>query len=212
MNEDVTITILTGGRPNYLRETLVSLQSNIKEIADANIVAMVNGADLPSLQILKDFPWIKKTLTTPRMLPIGQATSRLYKVAAESRLPFWMHLEDDWRCIATDWLAQAKEILANKQIGQVRLRKATERVLSKHMIKHTEIRWKDQGRARVADAHYTFNPSLVRTADVASLFPCNGEIDAMRKFVATKRLVAQSVPGAFVHIGHDSLRERTGTP
>lgn len=216
MKADTVITVLTGKRPAYLQATLSSLQQNFNASASGvgTVIALVNGGDAPSVEVLRAFPWIDVVKTTPgpKLLPIGPATSMLHKLALASGYPLWLHLEDDWRCTSsTGWLEQARAILdKSKRIGQVRLRRSTEKVLKHHMIKRTPIVWRpgsDAGHV-VADAHYTFNPSLVRTTAVAKLFPCADEPDAMRKFVGTKLLVAQALPGAFVHIGADSLRER----
>ena len=147
--------------------------------------------------------------------PIGPSMSRLADAAARSGRRWWLHLEDDWRAVDDPgWLDRARAILATRrEISQVRLRRSAEPVLPRHMVTGRPLVWRRHpGHVTSPDAHLTFNPSLVRTADIPTGWPCTGEADAQRRWhTAGRRAVAQLTPGVFAHIGHaDSLRQRTG--
>jgi hypothetical protein len=84
----------------------------------------------------------------------------------------------------------------------------TGRPLSWRFLDDYPGRWPDYRYS--PDAHYTLNPSLVRTEDLGLGFPARSERDAQERFWrARKRRVAQMMPGTFSHIGgKDSLRKR----
>lgn len=212
--ERVAVTILTGRRPAYLKETVHSFLHNAAGLArNGHVTLVVNGQDDETLEFVEGLSWVDdlRILPGPDVVPIGPAISDLYQAAVDSGRPYWMHLEDDWRCDGTGWLTAACKVLEReRKVGQVRMRHLSERVLPYHMVSRKRIVWKPRGRYRIADAHYTFNPSLVRLSSVRSVFPCTGEPDAMRKYARTDMKVAQLVPGAFRHLGEDSLRGRLG--
>lgn len=213
--DELAITILTGRRPDYLKETIRSFLEHAQVVAfRAHVTLMVNGRDDQTESFVRELPWVDdlRILPGPEVVPIGPAISTLHGAAVASGRRHWLHLEDDWRCVGSGWLRSATSVLAkHRKVGQVRLRRASERVLGYHMVTRKRIDWKAKSSGyRVGHAHYTFNPSLVRLSDVASVFPCDGEPQAMRKYVRTKLDVAQLTPGAFRHLGEDSLRESLG--
>lgn len=212
--DDLVLTILTGRRPAYLKETVGSLLKQSPDVAQrAHVVLLVNGRDQATMSFVRGLDWVDELviLPGPGVLPIGDAISDLYRRALAAKRKIWMHLEDDWRCTNSTWLEAGLRVLeAEANVGQVRLRAARERVLSYHLVTKKPIDWQLRRGYRLGTAHYTFNPSLVRVADVARVFPCSGEPDAMRKFLTTKRKVAQLEPGAFVHVGEESLRGSLG--
>lgn len=142
------------------------------------------------------------------ILPIGDATSRLIAAVVERPgVRHVLHLEDDWEAEPSDpaWLKAARGLLdAQPAIGQVRLRHSEEPVLPYHMLTRRPIRWSHQGAFRLSpEAHFTFNPSLLRAADVRRIFPCHSEFEAQRQFLRARFSTAQLVPGVFRHIGKD---------
>jgi len=220
----VVLTVLTGNRPFYFKPTIASLRRHHPDVLKhAHVVLLVNGDDDETVDFAKTLDFVDEQIVNsgPKILPIGQSVSLLHTRARMSGRPYWLHLEDDWKCSqgAGHWLRAAIEILAkNKDVGQVRMRLASERVLKSHMVTHKPIRWQPAAtyrraaglRFRTAHAHLTFNPALVRTAQAKAWMPCGGEPDAMRKYVKTKLLSAQLYPGVFRHLGEESLRRKLG--
>lgn len=211
---DVIVTVLTGGRPDLLDRTLHSLAAHARWLVDdAEVVALHNGGDEPTAIVLAGYPF-DATLTTRRIGTIGQSMTTLADVAAQSRRRFWLHLEDDWECLPTDggWLDEACSALASGA-SQVRLRRADEPVLVRHMVTGRPLVWRDHGTYRLCDdGHYTCNPSLVYAEHAHDAWPAAGERQAQRRWRRHgHRRVAQHLPGVWAHIGEGrSLRAITG--
>ena len=212
----LTVTILTGRRPALLADTLTSLRTHHPALlADAHVTVLANGGDLPTLKALEGHADVIDHLdVTDVLLTIGPAISRLADHAHRSDRPFWFHLEDDWRTVTGhDWVTQAASILdRHPDVTQVRARRAAERVMSKHRVTRRPIVWEQRtGWRHAPHAHLTFNPSLLRTADIPHGWPCTSEVDAMRRWVESGReAVAQLDPGVFAHTGAQSLRATVG--
>jgi hypothetical protein len=217
---ELVITILTGRRPTLLAKTLSTIECECRELLAKNrVIAMVNGGDEASVKIIEDATWIDERLVTQEpLLAIGPAVSRLWEAAELAKHQYLMHLEDDWGC-SRSWYEEARGILdADKEIGQVRLRRHVPQsavghaVMRYHMVTGRPLRWEKLRLGGVrylrCRAHFTFNPALIRASLAATLVPCDSELDAAKKFDAHRLKVAQTLPGAFRHLGGDqSLRE-----
>lgn len=206
---DLVVTILTGRRPHLLERTLKSAEVAIGDVLeDARVIAFVNGADDESRAVCRSFPWVDGALLALSWLPIGEATSWCAGFAEPSR--YWLHLEDDWECLSApeSWLTESIALLDSGKVDQVRLRDASEKVLKKHMVTGAPINWTQEGHFDIGEAHLTFNPFLMRVSDISDAFPCTGERNAQKKWLAAgHKMVAQHHPGLFRHIGGgESLR------
>ncbi len=208
---DVTVALLTGGRPALLARTLGALERSLGvRLSKWAAVALINGGDNESLQVLRRHPWIKPEPRPGKVRPIGSALSSLMELAVGTERSYVLHLEDDWDCSDSgDWLDRGAHILATDAgVGQVRLRSAREKVMKVSMRTGARIRWASApDHRRSSNAHLTFNPNLMRTQDVSRIYPVAGELDAQAKFAALDLDVVQLLPGAFRHMGDtDSLR------
>jgi hypothetical protein len=206
----VTLTVLTGRRPKLLVRTLDSFVVHNRQLwEDAHKVVYVNGSDNETVETAGRYGF-NEVLTSDELEPIGPAISRL---AQTVQCRWWLHLEDDWQSTGPADVELAQNILDRyPKVSQVRLRDMSERVMRRHRVDRRPIRWKRRGGWLHAEhAHLTFNPSLVRASDIPDGWPCDSELDAMRRWLqAGHRQVAQLVPGSFAHIGHDSLRAKFG--
>lgn len=217
----LVLTILTGGRPELLERTIASVERSAPAVVEqARVVALVNGDDEVSIATLRRRPWVDEIHEhRPFRLGIGEAISRLMSLVPLQERGTLLHLEDDWECSPGGWYEVGLDLLQrHKDIGQVRLRRhasmsavgqATSRY---HMVTRQPLDWQPRGkRCLVARAHYTFNPTLVRTEVARRIFPCDSEFHAAQKFHRTGLLAAQLLPGAFRHTGgSNSLRENGG--
>lgn len=206
VTDDLVVTILTGGRPGLLASTLDSLRAACPPgtLDRALVLARVNGGDAASVAVLDQHRDFIDAVHVGPWEDVGPATSACAEDAQHSGRRFWLHLEDDWTAHPDPgWLDRAAAILdAHPDVGQVRLRLAAERVLSRHMHTRRPIRWQTRDGWKAAEAHLTFNPSLMRTADIAGTWPSDSERDAQAKrWKAGPRGVAQLVPGVFAHAG-----------
>lgn len=223
----VVITLLAGGRPHLLKRTIEGIRP-LLDLAQVSLHVQLNQPDEPSravaAELLDDLAG-RITVSFPAdraVMPIGQAVTECARAAADSGAEFWLHLEDDWLADTADewWLHRACGVLNRRAgVGQVRLRHIGERTLPYHMLTKRAITWTadlDLGAQIAAEAHWTFNPSLVRTSHIAGVFAAaglTGERHAQEiTHNAGYRGVAQLYPGAFRHLGGggESLADRTG--
>ncbi|WP_049566864.1 glycosyltransferase [Streptomyces sp. SBT349] len=213
---DMVLTLLTGDRPELLADTLASLRATAPGLLEtARLIVLDNGADPDSADILEEHADVIDVREhRDDRASIGDATSHLATLAAESGRPFWLHLEDDWRATPDHpgWLDAARRILAeHEDVYQVRLRHSEERTLPYHMHTKRRLRWEPrQGWRFAREAHLTTNPNLTRTRDISAVWPASGEREAQaRAHAAGLKGVAQLTPGVFVHTGAGSRRAVT---
>ena len=221
--EELMITILTGRRPELLRKQLGSLRINAPGLLEtARVHVLINGGDPETREIVAaagvHTPNLSYEVQSQEVWKIGPATSHLARCAYDSAQPHWLHLEDDWEIVTPHhgWFNEARTILqTDSDVRQVRLRHITEPVLTQHMHTRQPITWRTTDNPNStylhSPAHWTFNPSLVRTADIPSIFPVDGERTAIRNAHrhGLDRKIAQHAPGVFRHIGGgDSLADK----
>lgn len=210
----IGISLLTGQRLDLFRQTVQSLQAHAGDLlARSRVVLMINGKDAETEAFAATLPFVSRVIVhRGAILPIGTATTKLMQTLAQEA-DYLLHLEDDW-CISSldgGWLERAAAILvAYPEIGQVRLRHRGERVLPYHMVTHKPIRWLRRDDFLYAEqAHFTFNPALIRARDVGRIYPCATEHEAQRHYLASGMASAQLSPGVFRHTGaRNSLRRK----
>lgn len=223
----VTVTVLTGGRLHLLARTLTALRVRAPGLLEtAHLVVVRNGHDQGTDDILDgfrdDIDQVVPVGGSRQLAGVGEATSRCAAAAASSARDQWLHVEDDWilRSRHAGWLQDAQNVLdGDPQIAQVRLRHVGERTLARHMVTGAGLDWRARETHLVSPAaHWTFNPCLMRVAQVQRVFPAGSEAEAQRAAAAAGlHRVAQLVPGVFNHIGgqsgvgDESLRARTGS-
>lgn len=206
---NVAVTILTGLRPALLAATVASVQDTAPGLlASAHVTVLHNGADPDTSDLLDGYDWVDRRIVIDGpQLAHGPATSALFGGLPDR--PYLLHLEDDWAAVSLHegWLDAARAVLdADPEVGQVRLRHRGDRVLPRHMVTGRPIAWTPHhiAGASTAVAHWTLNPSLMRTAEIGALWPADDESQAMRRFAASGALTAQLDPGVFTHLGGDA--------
>ena len=212
--KDVTVAVLTGHRPELLSRTLESLPSWL--LSSAHFVVLHDGGDQPTIDVLAGYEdkidkLIRRKHPRQMMHTIGDNWSVL---AEHADRPYFLMLEDDWEFVGlgAEWLSNARNAL-NEGVGQVRLRSVSEAVLTRHMVDRRGIVWTPHPHGWIADAHFTTNPSLVRSSDLPFMWPADGERGMQRNAVANGlRCVVQANPGPWMHIGERSMREALNPP
>ena len=213
----VVLGILTGHRPAMLARTLDALPTGLLE--SAYVVVLHDGGDDETTAVLERYRATIDVLRSKRrpdakMDTIGHNWSEIADLAADHG-DYLLMLEDDWQHITLDtsWLDMARAALDDPDIAQVRLRHISEQTKAVHMATKEPIEWASHRYGYSAAAHLTMNPNLMRMDDVRRLWPADGERDMQRRGVALgMTCVVQLNPGAFVHIGTESLRERFRPP
>ncbi len=215
---DVAVTIVTGGRPTLLASTLASVRTCAPDLLESAWVAVLhNGGDPATRDVLDHHgSLINHRAVTPTVLPVGQAAHAMLGTAPPR--PYTLHLEDDWVACTTrqGWLDRARDLLVtHPRVAQVRLRHRGDQVRDRHMVTKRPIRWVPEPNggdcpcdSLIGQAHYTLNPSLMRSADLPRVWAYpDGEDQAMRRYTAEGWATAQASPGVFRHIGEGrSLR------
>lgn len=206
----LTIAVLTGCRPDLLRQTLDSFARHHSHIWEsANRTVMHNTGDAETADILDQHDWHLRR-TTDELLPIGAASQLLGEQVRLTEPDYVMRLEDDYLAHPVDWWTDATSLL--EQVDLVRLQRADERTKDYCVVCRHKTRWTYAPGAKIADdAHYTHRPTLMRFGVFDALFPYRHERDAMRKFHG--RRSAQLVPGVFSHLAPGkpmSLRKNGG--
>lgn len=203
----ITVTLLTGFRPELLNRTIANLRNYAPGLLEtAHVKVLCNGGDGASAQFLAQQGWVDQfDAHSGIQLPVGAAVSRLMSDLPDR--PYLMHLEDDWElCTTYDfWLGSALIALEDENVKQVRLRHRGESVRDYNMSNGKKIIWeRATSQYLIGNAHYTLNPSIMRTEDVLDIWPAHSEARAMHKF---RGMVAQLNPGAFWHIGKNQSLE-----
>lgn len=206
----IAVTLLTGGRPDLLARTVASLTALAPGLLEtAHVAVLHNGADPGTAALLDTYGWVDHLTVLQDRLPVAQAAMAL--LGFPPPRPYVLHLEDDWQVATADttWLLRAVQVLQeDPRVGQVRLRHRGQTVLKTHMVTRRPLWWTPGPcGTEIAAAHYTLNPSLMRSEQVPQLWPAPNERAAARTFHNLGWLVAQMLPGVFRHIGEGaSLR------
>lgn len=193
----LTVAVLTGLRPGLLERTLDSFVAHHQALwSSARRVVVHNTGDPATAKVLDRYRWHERE-TTDRLLPIGEATALLNSLCEGD---ITLRLEDDWQAhpvpIPLDLLDDA---------DQVRLRRTSDAVAPRCAVCRRRTAWERlDGGHLVGHTHWTYNPTLTRTAALVA----GPERDAMR--ATHPATVVQHVPGVFSHIGDESLRANGG--
>lgn len=208
----MVITFLSGSRPEYLRQSLLTTFEYCPEIKNDNVLIFNNSGDAETESIIDEYEdrYNVRRMRSDTILPIGEALSLLAEYAANSGEKYWASFEDDFIC-TNNQLDEAVHILAKyEEVSQVRLRREDDGGLNYHMVTKNPLRWKNRSGFKSCEGHRTFNNNLIRTEDIWRCFPCSGERDAQKKWHEKGMVVvAQLQPGMFKHIGDESLRTIT---
>lgn len=206
---DLAVTIITGHRPDLLEQTLSTLIESTPGLLETAWVAVLhNGADAATAEVLERFAErdiFDHISSSPDTLHIGQAAAAM--LGYHPPRPYVLHLEDDWRSDGAPdgWYESARQVLADHpRIGQVRLRADDEPTRPLNMVTRERIRWEDgpDGYRFASNAHYSLNPSLMRSADTPAVWiNPDSETGAQMRYHDLGWSTAQQVPGVFRHIG-----------
>lgn len=199
----LTIAVLTGRRPALLKQTLEAFERHHPDVwHDATRVVVHNTGDVETAEVLDGYEWDARRVLDGELRSIAQASLHLIELAAQADQRYVLRLEDDWEALPVPFYDDAVRLL-DEIGGQVRLRAYDERVLAQHRITKQRIVWttRADGHRVTRSAHYTHNPSLMRTWDLVAMSGYDDEIDAARRFLDAGHATSQHVPGAFRHLG-----------
>ena len=204
----LAISVLTGQRPDLLARTLETFATHHRQIWEsATRTVFHNSGDPETAEVLDRYQWHDRAIHLGGLLGIGAASNVLAEQALDTRCGYILRLEDDWYADPIEWWDDALQLA--DRTGQVRLRRLSETRATRCLICRQAIRWRELGGHLVADdAHYSYNPTLMRRDMFASVLPHVDERDDRRRFHGHP--ISQHVPGVFAHAGGRSLRKNGG--
>jgi hypothetical protein len=224
----IPLGILTYQRAEYLRKTLESFFNVNYACLDVfkPVVVLVQGKDPSTMSVLDSFSdFIDRTIVLKSNHGCAWGYTLINQELIEEGTDLVMHLQDDWEAteplnnyLSMDAFTKYKRGYGIKElfeklpeVGYMRLRSVIwSKVSNTHRITGKGIKWKlwatkqkKYGRILTSDAHYTFNPTIIRTSVLKKILPVTKERDAMGKFHELNMLAAQLRANCFMHIGHE---------
>jgi len=207
----IPLTILTYNRPFYLDKTLDSFIRMNYDCLDSFYPIILNqGTDEDTELVVQDYSdFIKEYHKKENK---GCAAGYSFINSKYLSFPYLMHLQDDW--YSTEPLSQyLDEIFRlfenNRNVGYIRLRSIHSRVCKRNRISTLPIEYKKWPKEDifsnilVGNAHWTFNPTIIRTEVLRKMLPVSKELDSMKKFHQLGMQSAQLDANCFSHIGID---------
>jgi len=225
--EKIPLGIITYRRPEYLERTMKSFININYECLSLfrPVVVLIQGSDDRTLSVVHDKfgTWVDRVIELKSNHGCAWGYTLLNRELIEYGTSLVMHLQDDW--LTTEPIdnylhedkfsgyENNKGILQlfdeRKDVGYVRLRSSVwSKVSNRNRISGEYIKWnlwetkfKKYSRISLAPAHYTFNPTIVRTSVLKKILPVTEERDAMEKYHKLGLLTGHIRGNCFMHIG-----------
>lgn len=205
---DVTVSILTGMRPELLEQTIISTREVCPGFLETAFVQVHwNTGDEATGRVLADH-WdvLDEVDVTESLWNISASTNSLADRALASERTYWMMLQDDFGALpgGGPWLDEARAFL-DAGVAKVLLRRASDRVSNTHYYTGEKMPSRSLGAHRLYDFyHFTYNPALLRTEDLVHAFPTTGEGGSITKWHESRfpRDTIQMRPGVWTHLGN----------
>ena len=224
----IPLGVITYQRPDYLNRTLTSFFNVNYDCLEEfkPIIVLVQGMDGSTMNVLDHFKeHIDRVISLKSNHGCAWGYTLLNRELLEEGTDLVMHLQDDWLSTEplTHYLYEDRfsgyknnkgifQLFEERQdVGYIRLRSLVwSKVSIVNRITKDRIKWKRMDtkfnkycRIVVGNAHFTFNPTIIRTSVLRRLLPVTGERDAMEKYHKMKLLAAQVRGNCFMHIGED---------
>lgn len=225
----IPLGILTYQRPEYLEIALESFFKLNYECIDifSPVVVLAQGADDDTLNLVynKFGTYIDKVIELKSNHGCSWGYTFLNQELLEENTDLVMHLQDDWKSTEplTHYLGKDSfsgyennkgifQLFEEREdVGYIRLRSSHwSKVSNVNRISRKRIKWNNWGtkfkkyvRVVIGNAHYTFNPTIIRTSVLKKILPVSEERDAMEKYHKLNLLVGHLRSNCFMHIGHD---------
>lgn|GEM_PF-5213600 len=205
---DVVVSVLTGGRPELLAETLASTRRHHPGLLESAIVHVHwNMGDAETGAVLAaHWDVLDSVEVTDELWGIAASTNRLVERALATDAAYRINLQDDLFAHPDPgpWLDEARTLL-DEGVAQVRLERHDAPHAGKHTLTGERFAWRPLGPHRIVeDFPFTFRPTLLRLADHRYAFPSTGEAGSIRRWHGEKfpRDTVQLVPGIWLHVGN----------
>lgn len=208
MSEKIVVAILTYRRPQYLDKTLSSFfDLNQTSLDKFVFVAVIQDRDRLTEKVFnkfkKHFQWIKRITNVGCAEGWNVLMREILQQMPEYR--YILYLQDDWMSVGpvSAFTDELMGLLAlDHEIGQIRLREQRSRVCKKNRISGLKIVYQPRTEnIDKSDAHFTFNPTLMRMEAIKRMVPIKKELAGMIKFHNLGFKSGQLKANCFTHIG-----------
>jgi len=210
----VPVTIITYKRPRYFEKTLTSfINLNKSELNRFPIIIIVQGeSDQDTERIIEEHKkHIFKTIYTDVNLGCAPGYSMLMAETLKLNVPYIIHLQDDFES-REPLFGYMSELIAflskNRHVGYVRLRSTADKVNDYNVISRRKIKYiKSPASVWTGNAHFTFNPTIVKSSVIQKIIPTTSERDAQEKYQRLGLKSGQLFAKCFSHIGHERVND-----
>jgi len=216
-----TVAILTWNAPAALTRTLTALTARLT--GEYGVLVLDNGSDDPAMvaRVVADVCPVAMVLRSPVNLGAGGGMSELMRSV---NTDFCIYTEDDWTIGAALCVHDLEPILADRTIGQVRLRARPPEAAGRawgyglqgleaeasivQALEAPRLPW-GGGYYQAVKLLWTCNPSAFRR-DVIPRFLLTGQTEYPMSipYLRSELFTASTIPGYFVHQGE--IRQRRG--
>lgn len=210
----IPVLIVTYKRPTLFKKTLESfLKLNRGNLDRFLITVLVQGdRDEDTVKTIHKYKSQLYDVICPGVnLGCAGGYGFLIKEALETDLPYLIYLQDDFLSneSLSNYLNQIIELLENSNdIGCIRLRSIKDRVNAYNIVSRKKIKYKKTvGNVAIGNAHFTFNPTIVKASILKSIIPITSERDAMEKYQRMGLKTGQLLAECFSHIGHERVKD-----
>jgi len=212
----IPVGILTYKRAEYLKRTIESfLDLNSDRLEMFPLILLVQGGYDKETELIieKYYHFFNRTLISRENLGCAEGYNEVMGYTLLRRTELVMHLQDDWE--SRESLSKhIDEIIdlfkAHEDIGYIRLRAwgLGTRVCGRNRITREGISY-DKVSENIAKttAHFTLNPTIIRSSVLKQMLPITKELDAMGKYHSLDMKAAQLFANCFRHIGEARAQE-----
>jgi len=206
----IPVGILTYKRAAYLKRTVESfLDLNSDRLEMFPLILLVQGGYDKNTDLVIDeyYHFFNRILISKENLGCAEGYNEIMGYSLMKNTELVMHLQDDWesREPLSKYIDEIIELFnMYKDIGYIRLRAwgIGRRVCKKNRLSKLGIEYnKVSDNIAKSTAHYTFNPTIIRSSVLKQILPFTEELDAMRKYHNLNMKAAQLYAHCFLHIG-----------
>lgn len=206
----IPIGILTYKRAEYLKRTLESfLDWNRSKLDVFPLTLLVQGGlDKETKSVIERYDsFLNKVLISKDNSGCAKGYNEVMGHVLLRETELVMHLQDDWesRDSLSKYIDEIVDLFKEHgDIGYIRLRawRLGTRVCGQNRITRKGISY-DKVTKNIAKttAHFTLNPTIIRSSVLKQMLPISKELDAMHKYHSLDMKAAQLYANCFRHIG-----------
>ena len=210
----IPVTIITYNRPWYFERTLESfIEMNRSYLDRLLLIVLVQGdKDKATEKIISKYKrQINNVIYPGENIGCACGYNLLMTESLKLNLPYIVHLQDDFFSneALSDYIPELIEIMeTNHKLGFIRLRSIKDKVNDYNVISRRKIKYTSKIKNTfIGNGHFTFNPTIARSAVIKEIIPTASEKDAQQKFQQLGLKTGQLYASCFSHIGGERVED-----